>query len=311
MDAAADMAMITATVWLPTSISAGRLMIIPFSYITVIIVRRACYCQPPLVVFAISRRFCVEWEESLFIQLFLPMHLKKVTFNHSAYPTTEAYPFNLRLLRETGDIVFSKPVTFFVGENGSGKTTVLKGICRRCGIHIWQDEERKRYRFNPFEEELYRYLDVEWVDGSVPGSYYDSQIFQDFTKFLDDWAVATPEILEYFGGDSLMTKSHGQSLMAYFSARYKIKGLYFLDEPEAALSPRSQLALLKLISRCIKGGNTQFIIASQSPILLAFPDAMIYGFDTIPLKPIKYEDTEHFQVYHDFLTNWRRYIADL
>jgi predicted ATPase len=239
------------------------------------------------------------------------MHLEKVTFKHNTFPTTEVYPFNLKLLQETRDIVFSKPVTFFVGENGSGKTTVLKGICRCCGIHIWQDEERRRYQNNPYEEELHRYLDIEWADGHVPGSYYGSQIFQDFTKSLDDWAVATPGILEYFGGESLMTKSHGQSLMAYFTARYKIKGLYLLDEPEAALSPKTQLALLKLFSELTKDGNAQFIVASQSPILLAYPDALIYSFDHIPLKTIRYEDTEHFRVYHDFLANWRKYTGTL
>lgn len=233
------------------------------------------------------------------------MHLSSVSFDSSRYPTSREYPFDLELLRKTSRISFTTPVTFFVGENGTGKTTVLKGICQKCGIHIWQDEARKRYRNNPYEEELYKYMKVEWTDGPVPGSYFGSQIFQDFTRFLDDWAAATPDILKYYGGESLMTKSHGQSLMAYFRSRYRIKGLYFLDEPEAALSPTNQLAFLDLIAECVKDGRAQFIIATQSPIIMSFPGAVIYSFDSVPLQAVDYEDTEHYRVYYNFLSNRR------
>lgn len=237
------------------------------------------------------------------------MHINKVTFRSAEYPTAEAYPFSLEVLRKTPEITFGEPVTFFVGENGAGKTTVLKSICLSCGIHIWQDEERKRYDYNPYEGELYKYIKIEWRNGSVPGSYYSSQIFQDFTKFLDDWAIATPDILDYFGGSSLMTKSHGQSLMAYFRSRYTREGIYFLDEPEAALSPKNQLLLLELLGECTRRGDAQFIIATQSPILLACPGARIYSFDHVPLKAVGYEDTEHFRIYHDFLNNRGKYLG--
>ena len=233
----------------------------------------------------------------------MKMHLNSVSFDSRQYPTTDEYPFKLELVRKTPEISFTTPVTFFAGENGSGKTTVLQGICRKCGIHIWQDEPGKRFRNNPYEDDLYRYMKVEWENGSVPGSYYGSQIFQDFTRFLDDWAAATPEILDYYGGESLMTKSHGQSLMAYFRARYKLKGLYFLDEPEAALSPNNQLAFLDLLAESTADGRAQFIIATQSPIIMSLPGAVIYNFDSVPLRPVEYEDTEHYRVYYDFLNN--------
>jgi predicted ATPase len=232
---------------------------------------------------------------------FVFMHLSSVSFDISRYPVSDEYPFNLELLCETAGISFTAPVTFFVGENGSGKTTVLKGICRKCGIHIWQDEARKRYRNNPYEDDLYRYMKVEWTDGPVPGSYFGSQIFEDFTRFLDDWAAATPDILKYYGGESLMTKSHGQSLMAYFRSRYKIKGMYFLDEPEAALSPTNQLAFLDLLGECVRDGHAQFIIATQSPIIMSCPGAVIYSFDSVPLRTVDYLDTEHYRIYRDFL----------
>jgi predicted ATPase len=239
------------------------------------------------------------------------MHLRRITLNIEKYPTSDKYPFNLKLLQATQDIVFKKPVTLFVGENGTGKSTLLKAICLKCGIHIWKFDEGGRFEVNPFEEQLYKFIDVEWIHGSVPGSYFASQIFQDFTELLDEWATASPKILEYFGGSSLMTKSHGQSLLSFFKSRYKIKGIYFLDEPETALSPTSQLELLKLIQKYSQGGLAQFIIATHSPILLACPDAQIYNLDSIPLKSVNYEETEHFRIYQDFMQNRHKYLDNI
>jgi len=237
------------------------------------------------------------------------MHIRKITLYPEKYPTKDKYPFNLKLFRETRDLSFSKPVTFFAGENGAGKSTLLKAICLRCGIHIWEDMGRRRFENNPYEEELYKYIDVEWLDGEVPGSFFASQIFQDFAEFLDEWAAATPGILEYFGGSSLITKSHGQSLMAFFKARYKIKGLYLLDEPETSLSPKSQLELLNILRDYSQDGHAQFIIATHSPILLACPGAEIFSFDRIPVRPVNYEDTDYYHIYKDFIENRHKYMA--
>ena len=202
-------------------------------------------------------------------------------------------------------------MTFFVGENGTGKSTLIKAICYRCGIHIWQDTERSRYQYNPFEEELYKYIRVEWLSGAVPGAFFSSQIFQDFARFLDEWAKADPGILAYFGGRSLVAQSHGQSLISFFESRYTIKGIYFMDEPETALSPRSQLKLLQVLKRMSEAGHAQFIIATHSPILLAYPGATIYSFDNVPVKPISYEETEYYQIYADFLAHREKYLKDL
>jgi len=108
-----------------------------------------------------------------------------------------------------------------------------------------------------------------------------------------------------------MTQSHGQSLMAYFNSRLKIKGLYILDEPETALSPRSQLELLGLLKEAGRSGQAQFIIASHSPILLACPGAKILSFDEAPVRQINYEDTSHYQVYKEFMANPRKYLSSI
>ncbi len=239
------------------------------------------------------------------------MHLKQVILHPERFPTIEIYPFNLEVLQKTPSIPFTHPVTFLVGENGSGKSTLLKAICRRCDIQVWQETERTRYKYNQYEDELSQYIDVEWSDGPVPGSLFSSQIFQDFARFLDEWASADPGILEYFGGSSLMTQSHGQSLISFFASRYKIKGLYLLDEPETALSPQSQLKLMGLIKQMSQAGHAQFIIASHSPILLAYPGALIYSLDRVPLGSIRYEDTEYYRVYKDFMNDPAPFLREL
>jgi predicted ATPase len=208
-------------------------------------------------------------------------------------------------------IEFTTPVTFFVGENGTGKSTLLKALCRKCGIHIWEETDRARARYNSLEDELHTCIDIEWTDGPVPGSFFSSQIFHDFARYLDEWARVDPSMLNYFGGDSLLTQSHGQSLISFFTSRYRVKGLYFMDEPETALSPKSQLNLLKILKKMSDAGHAQFIIASHSPILLAYPGAAILSFDTVPASPLEYLDTEYYRVYRDFLNNRNKYLATL
>ena len=238
------------------------------------------------------------------------LHLSEVRLLCDQYPTRDRYPFNIEVLKHTQSIEFTSPVTFFVGENGSGKSTLLEALARRCNIHIWSGIERTRSVFNPYEETLFLHIEVEWTDGIVPGSFFSSQIFRNFAQLLDEWEADNPGQIDYFGGKSLLTQSHGQSLMSFFKARYKIKGLYLLDEHETALSPKSQLELLKLLQEMGGLGHAQFIIATHSPILLACPGAVIYSFDQIPVKEIHYEDTEHYQIYKDFMENRKRYLEE-
>jgi predicted ATPase len=235
------------------------------------------------------------------------MHLKSVTLHPSKYPIKDHYPFNVPVFQQTKRIAFNAPVTLFVGENGSGKSTLLQAISHVCGIHIWRESERSRFNHNPYENKFSDYLTIEWKDGKVPGSFFGSDIFHHFTQILDEWAVADPGQLTYFGGRSLMTQSHGESLMSFFRSRYQIKGLYLLDEPETALSPRSQLALLELLMTS-SAAYAQFIIATHSPILLACPHAVIYSFDYSPIQEVRYEETEHYQIYRDFLEKRANYL---
>ncbi|MFC1515723.1 AAA family ATPase [Thermodesulfobacteriota bacterium] len=236
------------------------------------------------------------------------MHLNEVTISTERYPTTEHYPFNLPTFHQTKQLVFHSPVSFFVGENGTGKSTLLRAICRKCDIHIWEGVARRRYDVNPYEGELHTAIDVRWTNGAVPGSFFASELFKNFAQLIDEWAVANPGQLEYFGGKSLLTQSHGQSLMSFFRSRYQIKGLYLLDEPETALSPKTQLELLGLLKEMSRAGHAQFVIATHSPILMACPGARIYSFDGIPIREMDYKETAHFKIYHSFMENPGRYM---
>ncbi|MCK5311779.1 MAG: AAA family ATPase [Desulfobacteraceae bacterium] len=236
------------------------------------------------------------------------MYLKEANIHQEKFPVLDFYPFNLKLFQKTDTITFDKDITLFIGENGTGKSTLLKALAYKCGIHIWQSEFNIRCENNPHEEDLYKSISVKWKNGSVSGSFFGSQIFSHFARNLEEWAMNDSEMLNYFGGKSLITQSHGQSLMSYFQSRYNIKGLYFLDEPETALSPSSLVELLNLLIKINKQGHAQFIIATHSPFLMALPESKILTFDNTTIQPIEYKDTDYYKLYKNFMNNPEKFI---
>ncbi len=231
------------------------------------------------------------------------MHIIKVRINSDDYPTSRYYPFNIPVLRETSELTFRRPIAFFVGENGSGKSSLLDAITRKCGIHIWDKPRRHVAHNNRYETRLADYVTVTWANGRVPGSLFRAETFRDFADFLDDVALCDPGRLKYHGGHILNTLSHGEAILSYFSGRYHIKGLYLLDEPEAAFSPSSQVKFLRLLQRLEAAGHAQFIMATHSPILLAYPRAQIFSFDSSRIEEVDYEDTAHYRLYKQFFTD--------
>ena len=236
------------------------------------------------------------------------MHIKSVTLQSEKYPTQDHYPFNLQVFHQTKRISFDTPVTLFVGENGSGKSTLLEALALACGIHIWRSSQTTRYQYNRYEKLLHHYIELEWANGRVPGAFFGSDIFKDFANILDTWASMDPGQLTYFGGKSLVTQSHGQSMMSYFRSRYKLEGIYLIDEPETALSPKTQLEFLDIIRENSQAGHAQFIMVTHSPILLACPNSKIYSFDKTQVETVQYEETEHYRVYKDFLSNRDKFL---
>lgn len=237
------------------------------------------------------------------------MYLTAVKLHNEHYPTDAFYPFNVPVLRTTSQLRFHQPLVFFVGENGSGKSTLLDAITKKCGVQVWDKPKRHVAHQNPYAGHLADFIDVTWGDERVPGSLFRAETFRDLADFLDDVALCDPGRLKYHGGHILNTLSHGEGMLRYLGGRYQLKGLYFLDEPEAALSPASQLKFFRLLQLLGQSGHAQFIIATHSPILLAYPDAQIFSFDGGTIQEKAYEETAHYQIYKQFFTDRSVYLS--
>ncbi len=216
----------------------------------------------------------------------------------------DIFPFNIPSFSNGINIKIDTPVTFFAGENGSGKSTLLEALAECCGFNT-EGGNRDHYR-EIFQDrsKLAQTLRLSWFPKTSDGFFLRAESFYGFTKYIE--SVSN---MRAYGGKALSKLSHGESFLALFSNRFE-QGIYLLDEPEAALSPQRQLAFLSIMHRLTAKKDAQFIIATHSPILLAFPNAKIINFDN-KLQEIKYEDTEHYNLTKDFLNNPNRYFKHL
>jgi predicted ATPase len=172
------------------------------------------------------------------------IYLNQVSIHSDRFPNRRYFPFNIPILGEPQELVLRSPVVLFSGENGSGKSTLLDAIARCCGIPTWDKPRRHESHNNPFETDLHAYLSIGWASTKANGTLFRAETFREFADFLDDVALSDPGRLQYQGGRILNTLSHGQGFLAYFEGRFSGKGIFLLDEPEAALSPASQLRLM-------------------------------------------------------------------
>jgi predicted ATPase len=240
--------------------------------------------------------------------------VSRVTLRRDRVESFDRYPFSLPAIRSLENIDLHPKVTYFVGENGSGKSTLLEGIAVNLGFNAEGGTKNFRFGTRRSHSELHEFLRIaKGVRRPRDGFFLRAESFFNVAteiENLDAEPASGPPVIDSYGGRSLHEQSHGESFLALITERFGGQGIYILDEPEAALSPQRQLAVLKRIHDLVLD-RSQFIIATHSPILMAYPDSKIYlcGKDGISL--VSYEDTEHFQVTRDFLKNPARMLRIL
>ena len=211
-------------------------------------------------------------------------------------------------LAEMGGLSFDNSVTFLVGENGTGKSTLLEGIAVAFGFNPEGGSRNFSFATNETHSPLHEHLRViKSFSRPKDGFFLRAESFYNAASYIDSLGS---RVLNSYGGVSLHEMSHGESFFALVMNRFKGNGLYILDEPEAALSPLRQMALLIRMNELVQK-NSQFIITSHSPILLAYPEALIYELDEKEIARRRYEETETVSVSKAFLNDPKRMIANL
>jgi predicted ATPase len=240
--------------------------------------------------------------------------IRQITLKRDRVPSFDSYPFSIPAIRGLSTVQLTSPVTTFVGENGSGKSTLLEAIAVAWGFNAEGGSINFNFSTRASHSLLLEFLKLErGLKRPKDGFFLRAESFYNVAseiERLDAVPGVGTKIGAAYGARSLHEQSHGESFLALVMERFRGNGLYILDEPEAALSPTRQMALLVRIHDLVAAGS-QFIVATHSPILLAYPTAAIWSLEVDGLKQVEYESTEHYQVSRRFLLDHRRAVWEL
>ncbi len=230
--------------------------------------------------------------------------IRQISLKRDEIESFTQYPFCLPSVRSLDELALHPKVTFFVGENGSGKSTLLEAIAVALGFNAEGGTKNFRFDTQRSHSELSEFLRISrGLRKPKDGFFLRAESFFNVATEIERLDEEPgPKLLPSYGGKSLHEQSHGESFLALMMNRFGGNGIYLLDEPEATLSPQRQLAVLSRIHDLVED-HSQFIIATHSPILMAYPDAWIYVCSADGLQRIEYTETEHYQVTSDFLSN--------
>jgi len=266
-------------------------------------------------------------------------HLRTVRIEINQAKKTSAFPFSLPLVQSQPTLTFTAPVTFLVGENGSGKSTFLEALALAAGSIAAGSEDSTADKTLVHARPLADCLKLTWNKRTRKGFFLRAEDFFGYIQRLNASRAALADdereierefrgrsdyardlalgpvrgerraLMQRYGGD-LDARSHGESFFSFFRARFVPGGLYLLDEPEAPLSPLRQIALIKLIQELVPQ-DAQFVIATHSPILMALPGATLLSFDQQPPQAVTYASLEHVRLTREFLNAPERFLRHL
>ncbi|MCT8977723.1 AAA family ATPase [Clostridium sp. CX1] len=232
----------------------------------------------------------------------LNQYLRTVKLCRENINSFSEYPFSLEAVRNLFTLDFHPKVTFIVGENGTGKSTILEAIATAYGFN--PEGGTKNFNFSTKEthSELYKYLKlIKGVKMPEDGFFLRAESFYNVATKIDEL-----DVVRAYGGVSLHDQSHGESFISLFINKFRGNSLYILDEPEAALSPTRQMTMVARMHELVEQGS-QFVIATHSPIIMSYPHAVIYELKD-GFKKVIYKDTEHFQVMKQFVNNTEKML---
>ncbi|MNZ90576.1 recombination protein F [compost metagenome] len=242
------------------------------------------------------------------------LYLRSMELLREAVPSFEIYPFHLKAVRGLDTLEFHPKVTYLVGENGMGKSTLMEAIAVGLGFNPEGGTINFNFSTEETHSELHRYLRlVRSPFKPRDGFFFRAESYYNLATNIDEMdreIASARRIIDSYGGRSLHQQSHGESFFAAFLHRFNGNGLYIMDEPEAALSPFRQMAMLSRIHQLVER-NSQFIISTHSPILMAYPDAVIYNLTSDGIAKVELEHTEHFLLMKEFVNNRERMLKEL
>ena len=237
-------------------------------------------------------------------------YLRRVWLETERVEDKSAYPFCLPFLHEDFSVAFDKAITIIVGENGTGKSTLLEGIAALAGY----DGAGGGKGYRPVDHSaaiekmggsLAKALRAAWMPKITTGWFFRAESFFSVARYLDRVALEDP-----FGGPppDFLSHSHGEGFLRFFAERCSRQGIFIFDEPESALSPSRQIEFLKLLKRIDQSRITQVIMATHSPMLMAYPEARLLRLDRGGLQTIAVEDTDHYRLMREFWADPRGFV---
>jgi predicted ATPase len=237
-------------------------------------------------------------------------YLKRLWLDPARVPDREAYPFCLPFLHDEFSLTFDRAVTIIAGENGTGKSTLLEGIAQLAGYdgagggkgYMTVDHSNA---IEAMGGDLAEALRASWLPKITKGWFFRAESFFSVARYLDDAARDDP-----FGGPppDFLSHSHGEGFLRFFNERCQRQGIYIFDEPESALSPSRQIEFLKLIRMMENSGHCQVIMATHSPVLMAYPNASLLQLTKYGLEPTTVRDTVHFRTLREFFEDPKGFV---